>query len=76
MYKVFKIIVKGENIQIINNNLNIIYKCKIKTKNGFIISLQTKNELNNINYDLIHQHLGHHGKKTTLKSSNMIVETI
>lgn len=36
---------------------------KIKDKNGLLISLQTKNELSNITYDLIHQHLIYPGKK-------------
>ena len=44
-------------------NQKIISMSKIKTKNILIVSLQTKNELNNITYDLIHQCLDHPGNK-------------
>ena len=60
MDKGYKIIEKVYQIQIIKNKKNSI--SKIKTKNGFLISIQTKNELSNINYDLIYQRLVHHGK--------------
>ena len=76
MYKGYKVIGKGDQFKIIKDNQSIISSSKIKTKHGFIVRLEPKYEKRNITYDLMHQRLGHHGRNTTFKSSEILVEKI
>ena len=76
MSKGYQLIVEGDHFLITNNNKSIISKSKIKTKHGFVVIINTKYDLNNITYDLIHQHLGHPGRNTTIKSSELLGEKI
>ena len=45
-------------------------------KHGFVVILESKNEINNITYDLIHQHLGHSGRNKTFKSAEILGEKV
>ena len=76
MYKIFKVIGKGDQFQIIKNNQSIISTSKIKTKHVFVVILEENNAMNNITYDLMHQCLGNPGKETIFKLSEIIGEKI
>ena len=76
MAKGYQVIGEGDHFRITKNKKSIISTSKIKTKHGFVVIIDPKNELNNITYDLIHQRLGHPGKDTTFKSSQILGETI
>ena len=76
MAKGYQVIGEGDHFRITKNNKSIISTSKIKTKHGFVVSIDPNHELNNITYDLMHQSLGHPGKDTTLKSAQILGETI
>lgn len=72
MDKVFEIKGKGEKIIINKKNQIIIYKYKIKTKNGFVIILHKNNELSNITYYLMNQRLFHPGKIIIINKKTLL----
>ena len=76
MAKGYQVIGEGDHFRITINKKIIISTSKIKTKHGFVIIIDPKNELNNITYDLMHQLLGHPGKDTTIKSDQILGEKI
>ena len=76
MSKGYKVIGKVDQFQIINNNKSIISTSKIKTKHIFVVILESKNDLNNITYDLIHQLIGHPGRNKTFKYAENFGEKI
>ena len=76
MAKGYQVIGEGDHFLITKDNKSIISTSKIKTKNGFVLSIDPKYELNNINYDLIHQRLGHPGKNNMLNSEEILGEKI
>ena len=59
MAKGYQVIGEGDHFCITKDNKSIISTSKIKTKQGFVVSIDPKYELNNITYDLMHQRLGH-----------------
>ena len=76
MSKVYQVIGEGDNFRIIKDHKSIISMSKIKTKHGFVVSIDPKHELNNITYDLMHQRLGHPGKDTTINSDQILGEKV
>ena len=76
MEKRYQVIGEGDNFRITKDNKSIISKSKIKTKHGFLVIIDPKYDLNKITYDLMHQHLGHPGRNTTIKSSELLGEKI
>ena len=74
MSKGYQVIGEGDHFRIMKNKKSIISTSKIKTKHGFVVSIDPKHELNNITYDLMHQRLSHPGKDTTLKYEQILGE--
>ena len=76
MSKCYQVIGERDHFRITKDNNSIISTSKIKTKHGFVVSIDPKYELNNITNYLMHQRLGHPGKNTTFKSSELLGENI